>query len=155
MRILLVGKYKLTRDGLRFGLAGRRAELEVVAEASSLPEAVAECGGSVPEAVVIEYALVAEGLSAGAAPDDAPQVRPDDARLDQLTPRERDVFRLLGRGLSNAAIARALSITERTVKSYVGRVLAKLGLESRLQAGIAAYAHHIGAGSVRLPLPPA
>jgi DNA-binding NarL/FixJ family response regulator len=55
-----------------------------------------------------------------------------------LTSRERTVFRLLGLGYDNRSIARELDISERTVKRYVTAILAKLELESRLQAGLAA-----------------
>ena len=61
-------------------------------------------------------------------------------RLEQLSQRELQVFALLGMGLSNRRISAVLVIGERTVKTFVGRVLAKLGLESRLQAGLAAAA---------------
>jgi|SRR6185437_13802410 len=59
-------------------------------------------------------------------------------RLTGLTRREREVFVLLGTGLSNVHIGTLLGVSEATVKSHVGRVLAKLNLESRLQAGLAA-----------------
>lgn len=53
-----------------------------------------------------------------------------------LTPREHSVLRLLGSGYDNRAIARELKISERTVKRYITAILAKLGLRSRLQAGL-------------------
>ncbi|POX40231.1 hypothetical protein C3486_14925 [Streptomyces sp. Ru73] len=60
--------------------------------------------------------------------------------IPELSQREREVFRALGEGASNRTIAGRLHITERTVKAHVAQVLAKLRVESRLQAGIAAYA---------------
>ncbi|MDH6707221.1 DNA-binding CsgD family transcriptional regulator [Kitasatospora sp. MAA19] len=58
-----------------------------------------------------------------------------------LTPREIEVFFLLGVGSSNRTIATKLGITERTVKAHVARIMSKIGVESRLQAGLAAYAY--------------
>lgn len=72
------------------------------------------------------------------APPPEPATQPD---LEVLTDRERDVLRCLGDGLSNNEIGKQLYITEATVKTHVSRVLAKLGLSSRVQAAIIVREH--------------
>jgi DNA-binding NarL/FixJ family response regulator len=76
---------------------------------------------------VLERARSRPGTGAGAS------------LLDRLTPREADVLRLVCRGATNAEIAGALRMGERTVKSHVSAVLAKLGVRDRAAAIVAAY----------------
>jgi DNA-binding NarL/FixJ family response regulator len=80
------------------------------------------------------------------------------ARLATLSPRESEVMLLLAEGLSNGSIARQLHTTETNIKTYVSRILAKLGCDNRVMAALLARDAGLGgpAGSrVRGSLPPA
>lgn len=78
---------------------------------------------------------VVDQLSSGRA-----AVRGEEARrqVAELSERERGVLALLGEGLSNADAGRRLHMSEATVKTYVSRILAKLGCENRVQAALLA-----------------
>ncbi|MFC7529650.1 response regulator [Actinoplanes sp. GCM10030250] len=71
-----------------------------------------------------------------ATADEPPAVHRD---LTALTPREREVLALLGRGLSNTELAETLTLSEATVKTHVARIFAKLELRDRAQAVVLAY----------------
>jgi DNA-binding NarL/FixJ family response regulator len=64
---------------------------------------------------------------------------PVPADLSALTPRELEVLRLVGGGLSNGEIAGSLTLSEATVKTHVARIFAKLDLRDRAQAVVVAY----------------
>ena len=59
--------------------------------------------------------------------------------LDDLTPRELEVFRHLAAGMSNSEIAAELFVSETTIKTHVTRILLKLGVRDRVQAVVVAY----------------
>ena len=67
-----------------------------------------------------------------------PQATAAQGRLDQLTPRERDVLTLLAQGDTNADIATALGMRESTVKAHVSRILTALQVTNRVQAALLA-----------------
>ncbi|OLF12505.1 hypothetical protein BU204_28780 [Actinophytocola xanthii] len=64
-------------------------------------------------------------------------------RVPLLSGRELQVFQLLGAGRANREISALLRVTERTTKAHVARILAKLNVESRLQAGLVAFAWQV------------
>jgi DNA-binding NarL/FixJ family response regulator len=70
----------------------------------------------------------------------APALRPaDQSRLQVLTKRERDVLTGVGRGLSNAEIAAEIYISPATARTYVSRILTKVGARDRAQLVVIAY----------------
>ena len=123
---------------LRAGAAGF---LLKTAEASALVDAVRHvAAGDGVVAPEVTRRLIAElsaprpgGNGVGRRNGNGAATLPAD-----LTPRERDVLAGLGSGLSNSDLAAALTISEATAKTHVSRVLAKLGVTSRVQAAIAA-----------------
>ena len=104
---------------------------------------------SPPEELIAGIAVVARG-DALLAPSVTRRVVEEFARrprtqpgtqatLEQLTPRELEVLRLIARGLSNTEIAATLVVSEATVKTHVAHTLAKLALRDRVQAVVLAY----------------
>lgn len=74
-----------------------------------------------------------------------PAPAPQSSVFDELTPREMEILRHLAEGESNKIIARALDITDGTVKLHVKSILRKLGLRSRVEAAVLAVEHKLGA----------
>ncbi len=87
---------------------------------------------------MLEQMRAGGGLEFAAAAEAAPAA---DAALDALTERELDVLRLIAEGRNNAEISGELYLSESTVKTHVGRVLAKLQLRDRVHAVIFAKQH--------------
>lgn len=86
--------------------------------------------------MLLEHVTPQLGSSPSSPADDT-----ESAALATLTDRERDVFLAIGHGLTNAEIAQTLYVGESTVKTHVGRVLAKLGARDRIHAVILAHRH--------------
>jgi DNA-binding NarL/FixJ family response regulator len=133
-RVLVLTTYDLDEyvyDALQAGASGFLLK-------DTPPDAVAEgiravAAGEALLAPTVTRRLIEEFTRLGAAR----RARP--AALDELTPRELEVLRLMARGLSNAEIAAALVLSDTTVKTHVTHVLGKLGLRDRVQAVVLAY----------------
>jgi DNA-binding NarL/FixJ family response regulator len=117
--------------GLRAGASGFLLKDALAADLISAVRVVA--AGEAVAAPSVTRRLIAHFL--GSVP-----ARPvTDDRLAALTGREREVLTLVARGLSNMEIAETLYLSESTVKTHLGRILAKLGLRDRVQAVILGY----------------
>jgi DNA-binding NarL/FixJ family response regulator len=117
---------------LRAGASGFLLKDAPGAELVKAVKTVAE-GGAYLDLAVTHRVLAAFGAHT------RPALRAPDA---SLTPREREVLKLVGRGLANSEIARELYISEVTVKAHLGHVLTKLGLRDR--AAVIVYAFDTG-----------
>jgi DNA-binding NarL/FixJ family response regulator len=133
-RVLVLTTYDLDEyvyDALQAGASGFL--LKDTPPGQLLAGIRAVAAGEALLAPTITRRLIAEFARVRPAPRSAP------AALDELTPRELEVLRLVARGLSNAEIAATLVLGDTTVKTHVTHVLGKLGLRDRVQAVVLAY----------------
>lgn len=103
----------------------------------------AAAGQAVLDPAVQQRLLLAaaRGPETGASQGQGRPGAPDSGDAGDLTPREAEVLRLIAAGQSNREIARALFVSEATVKTHVNRIFAKTGSRDRVQAMRYAYAH--------------
>jgi len=131
--------------------AGVRGFVSENAADQELPEAVRAIasGGAFmsPDCAICLFDWLADQL-----PGDLSRLR---LAGEVLSERERDVLRLLGRGDSNAGIARRLVISETTVRSHVYHILTKLNLRTRTEAVLLGYQFRMAAHDRQRPAPPA
>ena len=119
--------------------AGASGFLLKDAEADDLAAAIRSAHGGEVYLDPAVAGIVARRMRVG---HDGPGGGAGDDRLARLTARERDVLDGLARGLSNRAIAEELGMAERTARTHVSNILAKLGLSSRTQAALLAVERH-------------
>ncbi|CAM5459557.1 response regulator [Streptomyces pilosus] len=140
-RVLILTTFDLdeyAHAGLRAGASGfliKDAQPEeLLSGIRSVATGDAVVAPSLTRRLLDAYAhrLPAGSATAGAAPD-------EDPRLSTLTEREREILTVIGKGWTNTEIAGRLHLAESTVKTHVGRILAKTGSRDRIQAVILAY----------------
>ncbi|WP_345185238.1 response regulator transcription factor [Streptomyces lavendulae] len=91
---------------------------------------------------MLDPATTARLMRSLRGPEAVKEEEPEDSRLAALSERERDVLELIGEGLTNRQIAERLYLSEKTVKNHISRLLAKLGVERRVQAAVIAAQVH-------------
>jgi DNA-binding NarL/FixJ family response regulator len=133
-RVIILTTFDLDEyvfDGLRAGASGFLLKDTLAADLLTAIRQVA--AGEAVAAPSVTRRLITHFI-------DTTPARPRHAdRLAVLTPREREVLTLITHGLANAEIAGELHLSEGTVKTYIGRILAKLALRDRVQAVILGY----------------
>ncbi|MFJ5143154.1 response regulator [Streptomyces sp. NPDC088707] len=139
-RILIVTTFDLDEyayDGLRAGASGFLVKdaqpEELLAGIRAVASGDAVVAPSLTRRLLDAYIHHLPTSSPTAEP------RPEDPRLAALTDREREILTVIGQGWTNTEIAERLHLAESTVKTHVGRILAKTGARDRVQAVILAY----------------
>jgi DNA-binding NarL/FixJ family response regulator len=133
-RVIILTTFDLDEyvfDGLHAGASGFLLKDTLAADLISAVRVV--CSGEAVAAPTVTRRLIAHFLSTGNSQPRQPE------RLAVLTSREREVLTLITQGRSNGEIAATLHLSEGTVKTHVGRILAKLELRDRVQAVILGY----------------
>ena len=131
-RVLIVTSFGEHRTVVPAIRAGARGYVSKDVEPSALAAAIrAVAAGHVLLGPEVASALLSPNASQGSG----------DGADPQLTAREREVLDLIARGRSNREIARALTVSEKTVKTHVSSVLMKLGVADRTQAALWAVRH--------------
>lgn len=145
-RIIVLTTFDLDDAALRAIRAGASGFLLKDAEPEFLLAAIRAVHGGhavvAPGAITNLLAHVGPGRDARRSSTPAELAAARDAALPDLSKREREIFAAVAEGLSNAEIAAREFVAEATVKSHVGKILAKLGLRDRVQ--VVLYAHDHG-----------
>ncbi len=145
-RVLILTTFDLDEyafSALRAGASGFLLKdvppAELIAAIRTVARGDAVVSPRITRRLLEEYAATLPDLSAGAGGADGGAGADEHPALASLTEREREVLLAVADGLSNAEIAERLYVSEATVKSHVGRLLAKLGLRDRVQAVVFAF----------------
>ncbi|HEV2343714.1 MAG TPA: response regulator transcription factor [Actinocrinis sp.] len=131
-RVLIVTSFGEQRTVVPAIRAGARGYVSKEVEPSALAAAI--------RAVAVGHVLLSQDVAAALLTADKGRAAGNGAD-PQLTAREREVLDLIARGRSNREIARALTLSEKTVKTHVSSVLMKLGVADRTQAALWAVRH--------------
>ncbi|MFJ3091629.1 response regulator [Streptomyces hydrogenans] len=140
-RVLIITTFDLDEyayDGLRAGASGFLVKDAQPEELLAGVRAVA-AGDAVVAPSLTRRLLDTYIQHLPVSPAAPSPVRQDDPRLASLTEREREILTVIGQGWTNTEIAERLHLAESTVKTHVGRILAKTGARDRVQAVILAY----------------